>query len=191
MQANWTFVPGENDLTLVGYDDRLGQLVTAKLHRDWPDPDDAEAMVTEVALVQPESAVFVDADKKANAGDPAPENRIGSLAVGKGVARVDRPMYFVSLVCRKKKDARVLWIDRSLVGNVKVEFTRQQWDRTDDERCVRIQDLIRENHLGWGDFEYRVDVHDDPSLEADPIVTRVRKFTAIDPDSPIEKASNN
>ena len=114
------------------------------------------------------------------------QTRIGSLAIGDGVARVDRPMYFVSLVCRKKKDARVLWIDRTLVGNVPVKFMRQQWDRTDDERCVRIQDLIREDTVGWGDFEYHVSVYDDPSLEAEPIITRVRKFTAVDPNSSME-----
>ena len=128
-----------------------------------------------------------DAEGEAHAGDDAPENRIGSLAIGDGVARTDRPIYFISLVCRKKRDARVLWIDRTLVGNVPVEFTRQQWDRADNERCVRIQDLIRENHVGWGTFEYHVNVYDDPSLDADPIVTRVRKFSAVDPEPPLEE----
>ena len=187
LQAAWAFPPGENELTLVGFEDRLGQLVTAQIELDWPDPNSAEAVVTQVAIVQPESAVFVEAEGKTLTGDAPPENRIGSLAIGDGVARVDRPMYFVSLVCRKKKDVRVLWIDRTLVGNVPIEFTRQQWDRTDDERCVRIQDLIRENHVGWGNFEYHVNVYDDPSLEADPIVTRVRKFTAVDPEPPLKE----
>jgi len=187
LQAAWAFAPGENELTLVGYEDRLGQLVTTQVNRDWPDPDHSSAVVTEVAIVQPESAVFVNAEGEAHAGDDAPENRIGSLAIGEGVARTDRPIYFISLVCRKKRDRRVLWIDRTLVGNLPVEFTRQQWDRADDERCVRIQDLIRENHVGWGNFEYHVNVYDDPSLEADPIVTRVRKFTAVDPEPPLKE----
>ena len=191
LQAAWSFAPGENELTLVGYEDRLGQLVTAQVNRDWPDPDHAGAVVTQVAIVQPESAVFVDAKDEAHAGDAPPENRIGSLAIGEGVARTDRPTYFISLVCRKKRDARVLWIDRTLVGNVSVEFTRQQWNRADNERCVRIQDLIRENHVGWGKFEYHVSVYDDPSPEADPIVTRVRKFTAVEPESPVEQAPSS
>jgi hypothetical protein len=180
LQANWSFAPGENELVLVGYEDRLGQLVTAHLDRDWPDPDGARATITPVAIVQPESAVFVDADKKAGSDD-ALEQRVGSLAVGDGAARVDRPIYFITLVCRKRRDAQYLWIDRTLVGNVAVEFTRQQWNRVDDERCVRIQDLIRENQVGWGDFEYHVNVYDDPALEADPIASRVRRFTAVDP----------
>jgi hypothetical protein len=186
LQAAWTFAPGKNSLTLVGYEDRLGRLVTAQVDRDWPDPGSAEAVVTQVAVVQPESAIFVDGDEKAVTGSAAPQNRIGSLAIGEGVARVDRPIYFVSLVCRKKKDTRPLWIDRTLVGNVPVKFTRQLWNRADEERCVRIQDLIRENHVGWGDFEYHVKVYDDPSLEAAPIVTQVRKFAAVDPASSTE-----
>ena len=65
LQASWTFDPGKHQLVLVGYEDRLGQLVTARLDRDWPDPDDAEAAKTA----------------------KAPENRIASLAIGNGVTR--------------------------------------------------------------------------------------------------------
>jgi hypothetical protein len=191
LQAAWTFAPGKNELVLVGYEDRLGQLVTAQLDRVWPDPDSAEAVITQIAIVHPERAVCVDAAQEPPAGDEAPRNRVGSLAIGEGVARVDRPMYFISLVCRKKKDARVLWIDRNLVANLSVEFTRQQWDRADDERCVLIRDLIREGQVGWGDFEYHVSVYDDPALEADPIVTRVRKFTAMDSTESVENAGRD
>jgi hypothetical protein len=189
LQATWQFAPGENEIVLVGYEDRLGQLVTGEIESLWPDPDESDAAVTDVAIVQPESAVFVNAEGEATDGEA--QSRTGSLGIGDGVARVDRPIYFVSLVCRRKRDTQNLWIDRTLVGNVSVEFTRQQWDHADQERCVRIQDLIREGQVGWGDFEYHVRVFDDPELDAEPISTRIRKFTAIDPKGPSLKSMHD
>jgi len=176
LQARWEFAPGENEIVLVGYEDGLGQLITASIDTVWPDPDGSAAAVTQVAIVQPEVAVFVNG---AGDADSAAESRIGSLAIGDSAARVDRPIYFVSLVCRKKRDKQNLWIDRTLVGNVSVDFTRQQWDHADRERCVLIQDLVREDRVGWGDFEYHVRVYDDSALDAEPIATRVRKFSAV------------
>ena len=82
-------------------------------------------------------------------------DREGTLAIGDGAAQLDRPIYFVGLVCRNKR-RRDLWIDRKLVGNVAVDFGLQSWSVASEERCVQIRDLILPGQVGWGDFEYVV-----------------------------------
>jgi len=175
LEASWSFPPGPGEIVSVGYEHRYGQLAAVDLETDWPNPNGPAASIMPIAVVQPASGVFWRVD---SAGEEQLRND-GPLAIGESPAQLDRPIYFVGLVCRGKR-SRDLWIDRKLVGNVSVDFELQKWSGDDEERCVQVRDLIRPGQAGWGDFRYEVRVYADETLEGKPLVERVREFTGLE-----------
>jgi hypothetical protein len=174
LEAAWSFPPGPGEIVSVGFEHRFGQLASVDIETDWPDPDRLTAFITPIVVVQPAEGVFL----RVESADEELQRTEGTLAIGDDAAQLDRPIYFVGLVCRGKR-SRDLWIDRQLVGNVAVDFGLQIWSGADAERCVQIRDLIRPGQVGWGDFEYVVRVYDNESMEGEPLAERVREFTGL------------
>jgi VWFA-related protein len=179
LETLWTFRPGVNEIVAVGREHRLGQLATAHTKLEWPDPDQARATVSPIALVQQYDGVFV----RKNGKEEDVRYR-GTLGVGPGLVHVDQPAYLVELVCRGKRAKQDLWIQRTLVGETAADFELLKWV-FDGERCIQVRDLVRQGQMDWGDFSYAVAVFDNERLEGDPIATGRRDFSAVVDEIPI------
>jgi hypothetical protein len=176
IEAVWRFEPGKHRVVSVGHESRYGEVVSSHEDWDWPDPGDAAATITPIAIVQPAHGVFV---RKGKGDDEV--RRLGSLGVGEDAVLVDRPTYLISLVCRGKRVDRELWIERQLIGSTPVSFEVQHWEAAEGERCVQLRDLVQENQMSWGSYDYEIRVHESAGGQGAPLAQRARTFAAIEP----------
>ena len=178
LETTWSFKPGPSEVVAIAYENTIGRLVTAEFDQAWPDPNAADVSISPIAVVQPAEAVFV----RALESGETKQRKTGSLAVADGAIRVDRPTYVITLVCRDKGVKNDLWIARELVGETAVDFGLQTWG-FGGQRCVQLRDRIEADQVGWGDFEYRIRVHEDAELEDEPIAEASRPFAATADDA--------
>jgi hypothetical protein len=173
LETTWKFEPGVNEIISVGREHRLGQLTTAQIDLEWPDPDKAAATVSPIAVVQEYDGVFLRKDGKEE------EVRYqGTLGIGAGLVNVDQPAYLIELVCRGRRSKKDLWIKRRLTGETAAEFELLKWS-FDGERCIQIRDLVLGGQMSWGEFIYTVDVYDNEQLSGNSIATAEREFAAL------------
>jgi VWFA-related protein len=179
LETLWTFEPGVSEIVSVGREHRLGQLATAHIDLEWPDPNQARATVSPIALVQQHEGVFM---RKNGKGEDVRYR--GTLGVGPGLVNIDQPAYLIELVCRGKRAKQDFWIQRRLAGETAADFELLKWT-FDGERCIQVRDLVREGQMDWGDFSYTVAVYDNEGLEGNPIATGRRDFTALASEQPV------
>jgi VWFA-related protein len=177
LETLWTFQPGVSEIVSVGREHRLGQLATAQINLEWPDPDQARATVSPIALVQQYDGVFL----RKNGEDEDVRYR-GTIGVGPGLVHAGQPAYLIELVCRGKRAKQDLWIQRRLAGETAADFELLKWTY-DGERCIQVRDFVREGQMDWGEFSYSVAVYDNERLEGNPIATGRRDFAALGDDS--------
>ncbi len=178
LETTWSFKPGPSDVVAIAYENTIGRLVTAEFDQDWPDPNGADVSISPIAVVQPTEAVFVRAVENGE----IKQRKTGSLAIEVGMIRVDRPTYMIALACRNKGFKNDLWVARELIGETAVDFGLQTWS-FDGRRCVQLRDWIDADQVGWGDFEYRIRVHEEADLEEPPIARASRHFVAATGDA--------
>jgi VWFA-related protein len=179
LETTWSFAPGVNEIISVGREHRLGQLATAQIDLDWPDPNKAKVVVSPIAVVQEYDGVFVRRD-----GKDEQIRTAGTLGVGGGTVRVEQPAYLIELVCRGKRTRGDFWIQRTLAGETAVDFDLLHWPY-DGERCIQVRDLLHAGQMGWGDFVYEVAVFDNETLTGPPLARAIREFVA-ESDEPME-----
>ena len=187
LEKLWTFRPGASEIVSVGHEHQVGQLATAKLELEWPDPDKGTASISPIEIVQEAEGAFVRKEDD----HPDVTRPRGTLGVGGGLVRVDQPTYIVALVCRGPKVKDELWARRRLSGGSAADFGVLDW-RFEGERCIQLRDLVKAGQMGWGDFEYAIEVYDNPELSGTPLTERRRSFTAVAPaDAETEAAASS
>ena len=180
LEKLWSFRPGASEIVAVGHEHEVGQLATARIELDWPDPDKSAASLSPIEIVQETDGVFL---RKAEGGD-ADETRLqGSLGIGEGLVRVDQPAYLVVLLCRGLHVKGDLWARRRLSGSSAADFGVLEW-KFDGERCIQLRDLVKAGQLDSGRFEYAIEVYDGPDLAGTPLAERRRSFAAVLPEEP-------
>ena len=185
LETTWRFEPGVNEIISVGREHRLGQLATAQIDLEWPDPDKAAATISPIAVVQQYDGVFLRKD-----GKEEDLRYQGTLGIGAGMVNVDQPAYLIELVCRGRRAKQDLWVQRRLQGETTAEFELLKWG-FDGERCIQVRDLVRGGQMSWGEFSYTVDVYDNEQLTGSPIATAQRDFAALgdESDAPTEASA--
>lgn len=174
LETRWDFEPGKASVMAVGHEQRLGQLATAKLELDWPDPDKSALSVSPIAAVQPHDGAFLE-----KAGGSEKTRLQGPIALSDGVALVDRPLALVGLVCRSKKMKDDVWIVRELSGGSTVEFPPIRWT-FEGERCIHLRDVLKNGQMGWGDYVYDIKVFENEAMTGPPAASGQRVFSAAE-----------
>jgi len=144
-----SFPPGPYEIAMVAHETSSDEVLTGKLEGEWPDPDDEQASVGPIAVMQPAAAVFLR--------DGATKSR-GALELNESSPlSPDQPTAILSIVCWSKSTKGVLEIQRSLVGESSVSFPPLQL-QADDAQCAPLQDLVPANTMTEGSFKYEVRV---------------------------------
>ncbi len=147
LESELRFAPGPFELVAVAHETGTGQVVTARLEQSWPDPDEAPASLTPLAVMQPAAAAFVREGRVRQSG---PLGRSGSLL------RTDLPTALIGLVCRGKSERGRFSLVRRLNGESEVRLDPLELD-LGEERCTQFRDLIPADTLTPGSFTYAVE----------------------------------
>jgi hypothetical protein len=180
-EAKMEFAPGPYELTAVAHDVNRDAVTSLRVDGSWPDPEEAEATVGPIALVQPVNAVFVrDGGYK----------RYGTLArADRDWVRPDQPAALLAIICRSRSQKRVVSVERRLEGDTVAGFPPLSVE-PEKEPCVLISDVIPAGTMTEGAFNYSVRVlHKDEEIAAG-----LREFIAVsagDDKEPNEPASND
>lgn len=154
-EALVTFPPGPYELVTVAHETTTDQVFSRRFDGTWPDPNDAPATVSPVAILQPSTGAFV------RDGETKPR---GALALGSDpLLEPDRATALVGLVCRARGNRRELRVERELSGENAVQFPTLSFGSED--RCVQLRDLVPGGTMTAGAFAYHVRV-----FEGDEIV---------------------
>ena len=158
--------PGAQEIVSVALESRTGLVASEEITIDWPAPADDRAVLTPIALLQPENGAFLRDDKT---------RRRGSLAQGEnGLTRVERPTALIGLVCHSRKQKGQLRVERSLIGRSAQTFPPLTFDLEED-RCAQVRDLLPAGSLIPGYYRYEVRVLEDETL----LHERSREFYAV------------
>ena len=152
-----SFTPGPFEIAMVAHE-VSADLVARETHESaWPDPDEAPATVTPIAVMQPTAATFLREGEVRSRGGLAHAER--------ELLQPDRPTAMISLVCRPKGKSRRFLVERRLAGGTTVNFPPMEVE-LDDDRCVQVRDLVPAETMGAGEFTYTVEVFDDQTAVA-------------------------
>jgi VWFA-related protein len=180
-ETRMEFAPGPYELTAVAHDVNKDTVTSLRVEGSWPDPDENEATVGPIALVQPSDGVFVrDGEHKS----------YGTLGrADRDWVRPDLPAALLAIVCRNRSQKRSVAVERRLEGDSVAGFPPLSVE-PEKERCVLISDVIPAGTMTEGAFNYSVRVlHKD-----DEIATGLREFIAVsaaDEEPPTEPATND
>jgi hypothetical protein len=162
------FKPGPFEIIMVAREINSGQLATARIEGDWPDPDDATGSVGPVAVLQPSRGVFLRDGQVRTSG-----------ALGKDDVQpplTGEPTVLVGLVCRGKSKRGTLRVERRLAGADVAPFPPIEIE-PGDERCAQIRDHIPADTMTPGGFIYDILVFD----KDEQVASSTREFGAVDP----------
>jgi VWFA-related protein len=161
--------PGPWELTGVAHDTVTGDIVAGRIEGDWPDPNESEATVGPIALLQPVQAVFL------RDGSTRREGSLGRAA--DEPVRTDLPTALVGLVCRDRAQSRPLQVERRLAGEDFVDFAPLDLPAGRD-RCAVVTDVIPADTMTAGMFRYEVNVRS----EDEDVASGLRQLAAVEPD---------
>jgi hypothetical protein len=174
------FAPGPYELTAVAHDVNKDTVTSLRVEGSWPDPEENEATVGPIALVQPVNAVFVrDGGYK----------RHGTLArADRDWIRPDQPAALLAIVCRSRSQKRAVSVERRLEGDTVAGFPPLSVE-PEKEPCVLISDVIPAGTMTEGAFNYSVRV----LHKEDELASGLREFFAVsaDDDKPSTAPASN
>ncbi len=160
------FPPGPYDIILVAHEIKTDEIATARLEGSWPDPDEIQAEVGPIAVMQPTAAVFLRGDGYKTRG---------ALDHGQDLpVQTGRPTAIMSVVCWERSLEGRLRVERDLVGETTVSFPPIDIESL-DELCAPILDQIPADTMGGGDFVYELRVR----AEGEPLAFASRRFAAL------------
>ncbi len=137
--------PGPFEIAAAGHDVGKDEIGTGRAEGAWPDPRDAEASASPIALLQEATAAF--------SRDGAVRTS-GALALSEGESvRADRSAALVAVVCRNGQRRHPLRVERTLAGETHLDFDPLELGAA-QEPCIQIRDVIPANTLGPGGFRY-------------------------------------
>jgi len=144
--------PGSYELVAVAHERASDLIFSEQADLEWPDPDRGEASLVPVTVLQPTPGAFF------RQGDTRTSGSLAQLATD-AIDR-DLPTAFVGLVCRGRKHRATLVVERTLVGDSRVDFPPVVFD-LGEERCAQLRDLVPANVLTSGRYRYEVRVLED------------------------------
>lgn len=167
-EAEMEFAPGPYEVTAVAHETTADLIVSGRVEGEWPDPEDGDATVGPIALLQPAEAVFVrDGGHRA----------LGPLARTAGdFVLPDRPTALVAIVCRDRPRRLAVEVERKLEGETAVGFPPLAVD-AGEERCFLLSDVVPAGVMGDGAFTYSVRVLG----EEGELAAAEREFAAVRP----------
>jgi hypothetical protein len=171
-EAEMEFAPGPYEVTAVAHDVLGDVVVSGRVEGEWPDPEDDEATVGPIAVVQPAEAVFVRGAEHRAAGPLARTEEEFILP--------DRPTAMVAIVCRDRPRKLALEVERRLEGQTAVGFPPLAVEAS-EERCFLLSDLVPAGVMTEGVFVYSVRVLGEDS----ELAGAEREFAAVRPDHEI------
>jgi hypothetical protein len=145
LESEMSVRPGPFEVALVGMESTTGRVATGRLTGSWTGV--LKGGVSASSILQPMEGAFLRDGKVRTKG---------SLAIGESDAvRADRPLAFVTLVCRTDKrqtSARVL---RSLSGPSSSSFEPLDLPLK-ESACAQVRDVVPPGTLAAGDFTYGI-----------------------------------
>ena len=147
LESEMSVRPGPFEVALVGMESTTGRVATGRLSGSWIGA--LSDGVSATSILQPAEGAFLRDGKV---------RTTGSLAIGdQDAVRADRPVAFVTLVCRTQKRQTTARVLRSLSGPTSSEF-----DPLDlplgESGCAQVRDVVPPGTLASGDFSYGIKV---------------------------------
>lgn len=158
--------PGDYDIVSVVHETSSGLVASDRLQVSWPDPTEAPAVLTALALLQPASGAFYREGETRRSGSLArgPQHPVDSAL----------PVGLVGLVCGSRRNKGDLVVERKLVGASAIEFPPLALDLRDG-RCAQTRDLVPAGTLAPGRYHYDVRLVQD----GEPLFGSSRDFFVV------------
>jgi len=161
------FPPGKYELVAVAHETTTDQIFSRSFEGEWPNPNQAPASLSPIAVLQPESAAFLREGKVRNSGP------LGYLATSP--VRTTKPTALIGLVCRSRNNHHELEISRVLAGDSSAEFPVLTFPAKDPARCIQYRDLVPPGAMTEGEFRFQVKVTENE----EELAAVERKFAAV------------
>jgi VWFA-related protein len=159
--------PGSYEIVSVAHETSTGLVASNQSRLDWPAVVGAAGPI---ALLQPSAGVYLrDGETRLH----------GSMArAQEQPVLTELPTAFVGLVCRGRKAGGVFEVERSLVGDSRVDFDPLILDLQED-RCAQVRDVVSADSLRPGYYHYDLRVSQNGKL----LNENRREFVAVGPGS--------
>jgi VWFA-related protein len=156
LESEMAFRPGPFEVLLVGQETKTQRIASGRIRGEWPSLEKTPT-ITEIAVLQPASAVFMRGDESRTKG---------TLAVPVGsTVRSDAPTMILTLVCRGERKSKQVTVQRTLTGEQSVDFEPATL-AFGEERCVQVRDVIPKKTMTGGTFQYSLHI-DGTSISRD------------------------